>query len=183
MKRIENFEWKIIFSEEFLEKNREFYEYCLDNYPDLIFWFSSKSFENYENQRENFYFSGKLETKKIKNIVSNYSWIIYLSNEKFYKKIEEICQKQDNWIEVFLKIDLWKSYWIKFEDLHKMIDFISESENISLVWFSISLNDLENFEKFLEFKNKVAPNSFILTEVEYISEIFDLDKKIDIFII
>lgn len=179
---LSKFETKIIFSDIFLENNKQIYENILENKKEFIFWFSSKKTENNDFSREWFYFDWEIETKKIKNIVSEFSWVLNLTNEKFYKKIEEICEKKWVWIEVFLKVDLWNSSWIKFDDLEKIINMISESENVSLVWFSVSSSDFENLEKFVNYKNKIAPNSFILTDFDEKNYIFALEKWVDILI-
>lgn len=167
---------KLIFSEKFLENND--IDFIIENYSDLIFWFCSENIEKNENfERENLYFSWEIDTKKIKNIVFNYAWFLFLNNEKFYKKIEEICEKQDNWCEVFLSIDSQKEE--KF--LEKMLEIISDSENVSLVWFSTKIE--KNLEKINEFKIKFTPNWYILFELKDFSSLKNFENKADIFII
>lgn len=167
---------KIIFSEETL-KNIDF-EFIKENYPDLIFGFSSENFERNEDfEREFIYFSGEIDTKKIKNIVFNYNWFLFLDNEKYYKKIEEICEKQDNWCEVFL--ELTEKNDEKF--FEKMLEIIADSENVSLVWFSTKIE--ENLEKINNFKTKFAPNWYILFDIKDFSSLKNFENKADIFII
>jgi uncharacterized pyridoxal phosphate-containing UPF0001 family protein len=69
--------------------------------------------------------------------------------------MEEICEKQNTWVKIFLQInvDSSKEWWIKSEEIPKFMELIDESDNISLIWFSaIGLGEFTKKEKVEEFK-------------------------------
>jgi len=57
-------------------------------------------------EREATHFIGNIQTKEIKYILQHCGTIHSLDNIKQIRKIEDICQKQNNWIKVFLQINL-----------------------------------------------------------------------------
>jgi uncharacterized pyridoxal phosphate-containing UPF0001 family protein len=56
--------------------------------------------------REATHFIGNIQTKEIKYILQYCSTIHSVDNIKQIRKIEEICQKQNNWVKIFLQINL-----------------------------------------------------------------------------
>jgi len=89
-------------------------------------------------EREATHFIGNIQTKEIKYITQYCCTIHSLDNIKQIRKIEEICQKQWNWVKVFIQINLDpnKEWWIQIEEIPKFLDELAELENISLIWFS-----------------------------------------------
>jgi len=65
-------------------------------------------------EREATHFIGNIQTKEIKFITQYCGTIHSLDNIKQIRKIEGICQKQWNWVKVFLQINLdsTKEWWI-----------------------------------------------------------------------
>jgi len=69
--------------------------------------------------------------------------------------MESICEKQWNWIKVFLQIniDSTKKWWITIEEIPKFLDELADLEAISLIWFSwIWKWECSEEEKRAEFK-------------------------------
>ena len=89
-------------------------------------------------EREAIHFIGNIQTKEIKYILQHCGTIHSLDNIKQIRKMESICEKQWNWIKVFLQINLdsTKEWWIQIEEIPKFMEAIDETENISLIWFS-----------------------------------------------
>jgi uncharacterized pyridoxal phosphate-containing UPF0001 family protein len=105
--------------------------------------------------REATHFIGNVQTKEIKYILQYCSTIHSVDNIKQIRKIEEICQKQNNWVKIFLQINLdeQKEWWIKIEEIPKFMEELSEVENISLIGFSgIWKAECSEEEKREEFK-------------------------------
>ena len=106
-------------------------------------------------EREATHFIGNIQTKEIKYILQHCGTIHSLDNIKQIRKIEDICQKQNNWIKVFLQINLdpTKEWWIKIEEIPKFLDELADLEAISLIWFSwIWKWECSEEEKRAEFK-------------------------------
>ena len=89
-------------------------------------------------EREATHFIGSIQTKEIKFITKYCSTIHSVDNIKQIRKIEEICEKQGNWVKIFLQIniDSEKENWIKIDEIPKFLEEIDKCENISLIWFS-----------------------------------------------
>jgi len=89
-------------------------------------------------EREATHFIWNIQTKEIKYIIQ-YCWTIHsVDNIKQIRKIEEICSKQNNWVKVFLQINLdsTKEWGIQIEEIPKFLEELAGLENISLIWFS-----------------------------------------------
>jgi uncharacterized pyridoxal phosphate-containing UPF0001 family protein len=56
--------------------------------------------------REQTHFIGNIQTKEIKYIVKYCSTIHSIDNIKQIKKINEICEKQNSWVKVFIQIKI-----------------------------------------------------------------------------
>jgi uncharacterized pyridoxal phosphate-containing UPF0001 family protein len=105
--------------------------------------------------REATHFIGNIQTKEIKYILQYCNTIHSIDNIKQIRKIEEICQKQNNWVKIFLQINLdeQKEWGIKIEEIPKFMEELSEVENISLIGFSgIWKAEYSEEEKREEFK-------------------------------
>ena len=96
------------------------------------------SLKEKDMEREAIHFIGNIQTKEIKYILQHCGTIHSLDNIKQIRKMESICEKQWNWIKVFLQINLdsTKEWWIQIEEIPKFMEAIDETENISLIWFS-----------------------------------------------
>lgn len=113
------------------------------------------SLKEKELEREATHFIWNIQTKEIKYILQHCGTIHSLDNIKQIRKMESICEKQWNWIKVFLQIniDSTKKWWITIEEIPKFMEAIDETENISLIWFSaIWKAEFSEEEKREEFK-------------------------------
>lgn len=113
------------------------------------------SLKEKELEREATHFIWNIQTKEIKYILQHCGTIHSLDNIKQIRKMESICEKQWNWIKVFLQIniDSTKKWWIIIEEIPKFMEAIDETENISLIWFSaIWKAEFSEEEKREEFK-------------------------------
>lgn len=193
---LKKFEWqnsKLLFVTKYWNKEETenlLWQFSEEEFEVLV-WVWENRLKNLEEKsfdKEMSHFIGNLQTKEIKHII-NYCRIIHsIDNVKQIKKIEEICQKSWNRVQVFIQINLDKDkeWWIKVEQIPEFIALIDETENISLVWFSaIEKSKFSKEEKEKEFdllislRNKFIPNGLISawTSVDY--EIA-LEKWIDI---
>lgn len=162
-----------------------------DEYVDILEWFWENRIENViEKQidREKLHFIWNIQSKEIKDIVKYCSVIHSIDDIKHIRKMEDICSKQWNWVQIFLQInvDETKPWWIKIKEIPKYLEIIWDMENISLIWFSaIWKSEFTREEKDAEFdllislRNKYLPNWFVSawTSVDY--EIA-LEKWVDI---
>jgi uncharacterized pyridoxal phosphate-containing UPF0001 family protein len=56
--------------------------------------------------REQTHFIGNIQTKEIKHITKYCDTIHSVDNIKHVKKMEEICEKQNTWVKIFLQINV-----------------------------------------------------------------------------
>jgi uncharacterized pyridoxal phosphate-containing UPF0001 family protein len=56
--------------------------------------------------REQTHFIGNIQTKEIKYITKYCDTIHSVDNIKHVKKMEEICEKQNTWVKIFLQINV-----------------------------------------------------------------------------
>jgi len=113
------------------------------------------SLKEKELEREATHFIGNIQTKEIKFITKYCATIHSIDNIKQIRKMEEICEKQNTWVKVFLqiKIDETKEWGIDIKDIPKFMEEIDKTENISLIWFSaIWKAEFSEEEKRQEFK-------------------------------
>ncbi len=161
------------------------------NYPDILEWFWENRLEKLVEKdlpREKVHFIWNIQLKQIKNIVKYASTIHSLDDMKHLKKIEDICGKQWNWIEVYLQINVddTKPWGVKVEKIPEFLDVIWEMENVSLVWFSaiwkaeFSLKEKEaEFDLLIDLRNKYLQNWFVSAWTSRDYEIA-LEKGIDV---
>lgn len=155
------------------ETTIEITSYLEENYPEIIEWFWENRLESLKEKnldREKVHFIWNIQSKQIKEIVKYASVIHSVDDIKHLKKIEDICWKQWNWVEVFLQINLddSKPGWVKIEKIPEFLDLIWEMENVSLVWFSaIWKSDFtidekkQEFETLIKLRNKYISNWFV----------------------
>lgn len=136
----------------------------------LIVWFWENrvaSLKEKELDRDFTHFIWNIQTKEIKTILKYCDTIHSVDNKKHIKKIEEICEKQDNWVKIFLQInvDTTKEWWISPDEIPEFIALIDECDNISLVWFSAIWKaeftreeKIEEFRLLKELRTKYIPN-------------------------
>ena len=132
---------------QFWEKDAEILVWLWENRVD--------SLKEKDMEREATHFIWNIQTKEIKYILQHCGTIHSLDNIKQIRKMESICEKQWNWIKVFLQIniDSTKKWWIIIEEIPKFMEAIDETENISLIWFSaIWKAEFSEEEKREEFK-------------------------------
>jgi len=110
-------------------------------------------------EREATHFIWNIQTKEIKFITEYCSTIHSLDNIKQVRKIDNICEKQGNWIKVFIQVnvDSEKQWGIKEKDIEQFIAAIDETTNVSLIGFSIiwkaDCSEQERREEFQFIKN------------------------------
>jgi len=89
---------------------------------------------------------------------------------KQIKKINEICEKQWNWVKIFIQINLdsSKDWGIQIEEIPKFMELIDESENIWLIWFSAiwkweftKEEKKDEFKLLKDLRDKYIPNWII----------------------
>jgi len=162
-----------------------------ENYIDILEWFWENRLESLIEKdigREKTHFIWNIQSKQIKNIIK-YAWVIHsIDNIKHLKKLEDICGKQWNWIQVFLqiKVDESKPGWVNIEKIPEFLDLIWKMENVSLIWFSaIWKAEFTREEKEAEFdllinlRNKYLQNWFVSAGTSRDYEIA-IEKGIDI---
>lgn len=145
----------------------------LESYSDGIEWFWENRISDIKQKdipRELCHFIGNIQTKEIKLITEYCSVIHSVDNIKHIKKIEEICEKQNNWVEVYLQINLdpKKPGGITLDWVAQLVDYIGELDNVSLVWFSwigaaetdIATKKAE-FKTLLDLRAKYTQNGFV----------------------
>jgi len=123
-----------------LEETNELISQFWDE-SEVLIWLGENrvnSLKEKELEREATHFIGNIQTKEIKYITRYCATIHSVDNIKQIRKIEDICEKQDNWVKVFLqlKIDETKEWGIDIKDIPKFMEEIDKTENISLIWFS-----------------------------------------------
>ncbi len=174
-----------------LEETKEFiWEFSLEDLEILVWFWENRvnSLKEKNLDREQVHFIWNIQTKEVKYIIKYCDTIHSIDNEKHIKKIEEICDKTDTWMKIFLQINIDKSknWWIKILEIPKFIELIDSCENVSLVWFSaIWKADCTKEEKIKEFqflkelRDKYIPNWLISawTSIDYKIAI---DEEIDI---
>ena len=174
-----------------LEETKEFISEFSPEDLDILVWFGENRIANLKGKnldREQTHFIGNIQTKEIKYITKYCDTIHSVDNIKHVKKMEEICEKQNTWVKIFLQInvDSSKEWWIKSEEIPKFMELIDKSDNISLVGFSaIGLGEFTKKEKVEEFKflkdlrNKYIPHWLISAGTSRDYEIA-LEEGIDI---
>lgn len=160
-------------------------------YIKILEWFWENRLETMKEKkidREKVHFIWNIQSKQIKEIVKYASVIHSVDDIKHLRKIEDICGKQWNWVQVFLQINVddTKPGWIKAEKVPDFIELIWEMENVSLIWFSaIWKSEFTKEEKEAEFdllkelRNKYSQNWFVSAGTSRDYEIA-LEKGIDI---
>lgn len=140
---------------------------------DILVWFWENRVNSLKEKnldRDQTHFIGNIQTKEIKYIVKYCSTIHSVDNIKQIKKLDEICEKQWNWVKIFIqiKVDETKLWWINVSEIPKFLELIDETENIWLIWFSAIWKwDFTKDEKIKEFKllkrlrDKYIPNWII----------------------
>jgi len=153
-----------------LEKIKEFFDGLDKQYFDLIIglWENRvNSLKEKNLDREQTHFIWNVQTKEIKHIIKYCDTIHSIDNEKHIKKIEDICEKSDTWMKIFLqiKLDESKPWWIEILEIPKFLELIDNCENVSLVWFSAiwkaeftEEEKIEEFKILKELRNKYIPN-------------------------
>ena len=114
-----------------------------------------ESLKEKDLERDATHFIGNIQSKEIKLITKYCSTIHSVDNIKQIKKIEEICEKQWNWVKIFLqiKLDSEKTWWIEIEEIPKFLEEVEKCDNIWLIWFSgIGKWEFSEEEKREEFK-------------------------------
>lgn len=160
-------------------------------YSDYIVWLWENRVNSLKEKsldRESTHFIWNIQTKEIKHIIKHCMYIHSVDDIKQLYKMEDICSKSWNWVQIFLQINLDESKpgWIKKEDIPKYLDIIGELENVSLIWFSaiwkseFSYEEKQNeFLLLKELRNKYLQNGLISawTSVDYK---IALENEIDI---
>lgn len=154
-------------------ETQEIMEFCNEKYPEIIEWFWENRVEDMKTKnipRELCHFIGNIQTKEIKHITQLCSVIHSVDNIKHIKKIEDICEKQNNWIEIYLqiKLDENKPGGITLEEVPDLLEFIWDLVNVSLVWFSgiwkTEATDEERkneFQILLDLRTRYLQNGFV----------------------
>lgn len=113
-------------------------------------------------EREATHFIWNIQSKEIKIITEYCSTIHSLDNLKQIRKINDICEKQWNWVKVFIQINLdeQKDWGILEDKIPEFMALIDETENISLIGFSgIGKAECSDEERREEFKKLKAIRS------------------------
>jgi len=193
---LDKFKWtdsKILAVTKYLEK--EDTDYVInnleENYIDILEWFWENRLESLkekESDREKTHFIWNIQSKQIKEIIKYASILHSLDDIKHLKKLEDICSKQWNWVQIFLQINLDsnKPGGINIDKIPEYLELIWEMENVSLIWFSAigkaeftKEEKEEEFETLIKLRNKYLQNWFISAGTSRDYEIA-LDKWIDI---
>lgn len=154
------------------ETNQFIDEYSSENL-DFLVWFGENRVESLfdkELEREQTHFIWNIQTKQIKHIIKYCETIHSVDNVKHVKKLEEICEKADTWVKIFLQINMdeTKEGGIKIEEIPKFMELIDTCDNISFVWFSAIWKaeftreeKLAEFELLKELRKKYIVNGLI----------------------
>ena len=160
-------------------------------YLDILEWIWENRIEilkEKELDRDKVHFIWNIQSKQIKDIIKYASVVHSVDDIKHLRKFEDICEKQWNWIQIFLQINVddTKSGWISENDIPKFLDIVWEMENVSLIWFSaIWKSECSKEEKEAEFdllislRNKYLQNWFVSAWTSRDYEIA-LEKWVDI---
>lgn len=144
-----------------------------EKYAPVMIWFWENrvsSLKQKDLQRDQTHFIGNIQTKEIKEILKMCSVIHSVDNMKHIKKMEEICEKSWNWIQIFLQVnvDSSKPGWVVPEQIPEFLGLIGELENVSLIGFSAigkaqcTVEEKQKeFDLLKELKNKYLPNGYI----------------------
>lgn len=166
---------KLVFVTKYHDKEvtEEIVSYMIENYPEIIEWFWENRLEALKDKnldREMTHFIWNIQTKQIKEIIK-YAWVIHsIDDIKHLKKLEEICAKSWNWVQVFLQInvDETKPWGINLQQIPEFLELIWDMENVSLIWFSaiwksdFTIEDKnKEFDLLISLRNKYLPNWFI----------------------
>lgn len=161
------------------------------NYPLITEWYWENRLEGLESKnisKEKAHFIWNIQTKQLKWILHYVDTIHSVDNIKHIKKLEELCSKMWTWVKIFLQInvDNTKEWWIFIEEIPELLEYISNLENVSLVWFSCIWKEEytkeekeKEFDLMLSLREKYLPNWLISawTSVDYK---IALEKGIDI---
>lgn len=155
------------------DQTHEIIDELWEKYPDILEWFGENRVEQLKEKdipREYCHFIWNIQTKQIKTITEYCSVIHSVDNIKHIKKLEEICAKQWNWIEIYLQVNLDSSKpgWVSTGEIPALLEFIWDLENVSLIWFSwigkldCSIEEKkEEFQILLDLRNKYLQNGFV----------------------
>jgi uncharacterized pyridoxal phosphate-containing UPF0001 family protein len=140
-----------------LEETNELISQFNEKQSEILVWLWENrvnSLKEKNMEREATHFIWNIQTKEIKYILQ-YCWTIHsLDNIKQIRKIEDVCEKQNNWVKVFLQInvDSSKEWWIQIEEIPKFMEEIDKTENVSLIGLSaiwkIECSEDEKREEF-----------------------------------
>ena len=145
-----------------VEETNELLEQFWEEWWEVLIWLWENRVQSLKEKnldREAVHFIWNIQTKEIKYITQHCATIHSLDNMKQIRKIDEICEKQWNWVKVFIQINLDSSkiWWISENKIEEFMKAIDETENISLVWFSWiwteDCSDDERREEFQKLKN------------------------------
>ena len=145
-----------------LEEIKEFITKFSGEDLDILAWFGENrvsSLKEKNLERENTHFIWNIQSKEIKYIIKYCDTIHSIDNVKQIKKINEICEKANTWVKIFIQINLdeTKEWGIKIDEIPKFMELIDESENIWLVGFSgiwkWEFTEQEKIEEFKILKN------------------------------
>ena len=145
-----------------LEETNEIISQFTEEDSEILIWLWENrvhSLKEKNLEREATHFIWNIQTKEIKFITQFCSTIHSLDNIKQIRKIDNICEKQWNWIKVFIQInvDSNKDWGIKEEEIEDFIAAIDETTNVSLIGFSIiwkaECSEKERREEFNYIKN------------------------------
>ncbi len=145
-----------------LEETNDIISQFWEEESEVLIWLWENrvhSLKDKNLEREATHFIGNIQTKEIKFITKYCSTIHSLDNIKQIRKIDSICEKQWNWVKVFIQVnvDEQKQGGIKEEEIEKFIAAIDETTNVSLIGFSIiwktDCSEAERREEFNYIKN------------------------------
>ena len=162
-----------------------------EKYLDILEWIWENRIEVLKEKdldREKVHFIWNIQSKQIKDIIKYSSVVHSLDDMKHLRKFEDICEKQWNWIQVFLQINVddSKAGGIDEKEIPKFLDIVWEMQNVSLIWFSAiwkaecSKKEKEaEFDLLINLRNKYLQNWFVSAWTSKDYEIA-LDKWVDI---
>ncbi len=155
------------------EKTWEIIDFFEKYYNEILFWFWENRVWNLKEKnlaREKTHFIWNIQTKEIKNIVKYSSFIHSVCSIKHIQKIQEICEKNNFDVKIFIQINIDenKNTWINENEIEEFLNILKNCKNIELLWFSWMWKfDFTNEEKEKEFdfllnlRDKHLPNSII----------------------
>ena len=193
LEKFKNSESRLLAVTKYLEKEDtlEVIDFLEENYIEILEWFWENRLESMVEKdclRDRTHFIWNIQSKQIKDIIKYASVLHSVDDMKHLRKIEDICAKQWNWIQIFLQInvDETKPGWIKVEKIPEFLELIWEMENISLIWFSaiwkaeFTKEEKEaEFDLLIELRNKYLQNWFVSAWTSMDYEIA-LEKWVDI---